>query len=79
MVVNVRGPRRVRKQMGRYRCFLNSREVTNRTFYADGRRGVVRMYLLSYDGEPYVDSATGDVAWEERRGRVALRRRRDRA
>lgn len=63
---------RDRKAMGRYRVFLNGRDVTDRTFFVDSRRGVVRMFLHR-DGMPYVTDKQ-ERATEERRGHVRLRR-----
>jgi hypothetical protein len=39
------------------RVWLNGVEVTHRCFYADGRRGVVRLYKLNADGQKYVEHA----------------------
>lgn len=53
--------------------WLDGVEVTKRCFYADPRRGVVRLYLLDADGHKYIDRAAGGAAKEERRGRVEVR------
>lgn len=42
--------RRQKSAMRRWRCFLNGKDVTNRAFYADDRRGIVRMYFCHDDG-----------------------------
>lgn len=67
--------RRDSKAMGRYRVLLNGEDVADRAFFVDSRRGVVRMFLHR-DGEPYLNDA-GDLAVEERRGHVRLRRRKE--
>ncbi len=61
------------------RVFLDGVEVTSRCFYADGRRGVVRLYKLNADGKKYrapiIDAPHWDVPWrvatEELRGKVS--------
>jgi hypothetical protein len=54
------------------RAFLNDRDVTNRTFYVDTRRGIIRMFLHNAEGRAYIDPVTGEPAWEERRGHVRV-------
>jgi hypothetical protein len=66
------GQRDMRKAQ-RYRCFLNGEDVTNRTFYSDSRRGVVRMFSRNEHGKLYAED--GEVATEERQSRVRLVRR----
>ncbi len=70
MVLNVHR-RRDRARCRRARVLLNGEEVTNRCFYADGRRGVVRLYQHE-NGRPFLDwKAKGTrLATEERRGHV---------
>lgn len=78
-VYGLHRPRRTRINANRYRVFLNGHEVTDRTFYVDSRRGVVRMYLHGSDGRPYTVPVGGGrfvAASTERRGRVRLVRRR---
>lgn len=67
--------RRDRQRCSRARVWLDGIEVTHRCFYADRRRGVVRLYRLNGDGRKYVEFAAGGprVATEERRGRVVVR------
>jgi hypothetical protein len=73
--------RRDRKRCLVTRVWLNGVEVTNRCFYADGRRGVVRLYKLNPEGKKYVENAQflhwnvpkhlrPRVATEEVRGKV---------
>jgi len=61
-------------------------EVTNRCFYADGRRGVVRLYRLNAEGRKYVEHGEfrhwnvppqlrPRIATEELRGHVEWGRR----
>ena len=52
----------------RTRVWLNGVDVTTRCFYADGRRGVVRLYRLNAEGRKFIEN--GRVATEERRGQV---------
>lgn len=61
--------RRDLKRARRTRVWLDGVEVTARCFYADGRRGVVRLYAITPDGRFQVDPA-GKVVTEERRGKV---------
>jgi len=64
--------RRDRANCRRARVWLNGVEVTDRCFYADGRRGVVRLYRLNAEGQKFVEAAPSGprVATEERRGHV---------
>ncbi len=65
---------RRRKRLRHVRCFLNGEDVTSRSFYADTRRGVVRLYKLNAEGKRYIDP-TGwprRVAVEERHGVVRI-------
>jgi hypothetical protein len=74
--------RRDLKRARTTRVWLNGVDVSDRCFYADGRRGVVRLYRLNAQGqkflEPILDAPHWDVpkrvAKEERRGRVQWRR-----
>lgn len=52
------------------RCWINGEEVTKRCFYADPRRGVVRLYVLDANGKPQINRQRDGVMTEERRGRV---------
>lgn len=61
--------RRDRRRCHRVRVLLNGRDVTPRCFYADGRRGVARLYILDAGGKKYV-AADGVIAQEEIHGRV---------
>lgn len=65
--------RRNDKQIGRWRVFLNGRDVSDLTFYTDARRGVVRMYAKNAEGLWLFDG--DDIKTTEKRGRVKLRRR----
>lgn len=58
----------------RYRCWFNGRDVTNECFYVDSRRGLVRLMLRNDEGRFYL-TERGEIATEERRGTVKLRRR----
>lgn len=87
MVINVH--KRNVKNVGRYEAFLNGENVTDRTFYADTRRGVVRMYAKADDcdieggivtsvrtrkRERVLTLAVDEVVTIEARGHVRLRR-----
>ena len=61
--------RRQAARCRRSRIWLNGTEVTTRCFYADMRRGVVRLYSLNAEGKKY-RGRDNSVATEERRGRV---------
>ena len=63
---------RDKKAMMRYRAFLNGEDVTDRTFYVDSRRGIVRMHINDADGHALLAESGDEVAWEERRGHVRL-------
>jgi hypothetical protein len=60
------------------RVWLDGVEVTNRCFYADGRRGVVRLYRLNAEGRKFIQPILNAPHWavprrvatEERRGHV---------
>jgi hypothetical protein len=63
------------------RVWLNGVDMTSRCFYADGRRGVVRLYRVNAEGHKYIEHAHFQrwavpshlrprVATEERRGHV---------
>ena len=67
------------KAVCNYTIRLDGVDVTNETFYVDGRRGIVRMYALNQDGHKHYDAAIDDVVTVERRGHVQLRRRKDAA
>lgn len=74
MVRNVNASsRRVRRKSRNCRAWLNGREVTNRCFYADSRRGIVRLFLHDSGGHCYVDPATMKPAQIERRGHVRIK------
>jgi hypothetical protein len=65
-----RGDRKIARRL---RVFFNGVDVTSRCFYADGRRGVVRLYKLNPFGQKYADHARGGtrrIATEELRGKV---------
>lgn len=72
MVRNVRttSKSKRRKAMG-CRAWLNGREVTNDCFYADSRRGVVRMFVRREDG--YLAIKDGALERVERHGHVVIR------
>jgi hypothetical protein len=70
-----------RRDLKRTRCtrvLLDGVDVTNRCFYADGRRGVVRMYKLNLSGQKYLEPIINAPHWdvprriatEEKRGHV---------
>jgi hypothetical protein len=71
MVINVHRRKDARRART-YRCFLNGRDITNDCFYADPRRGIVRVYLRNAEGRAYLTE--GMVAKAELRGRVHLRK-----
>lgn len=58
------------------RVWLNGVDVSSRCFYADGRRGVVRLYVLGDDGRPQLDETRKRLLVEERRGHVRWGRKR---
>jgi hypothetical protein len=68
MVLNAR-KRRDRKRARTVRVWLDGIDVTKRCFYADGRRGVVRLYR-ERNGKLYIDESGVSLATEERRGHV---------
>lgn len=70
MVLNVHR-RRDRARCRKARVWLNGQEVTHRCFYADGRRGVVRLYQYE-NGRPFVDWRTRgtSLSTEELKGHV---------
>jgi hypothetical protein len=56
--------RRNRKILNRgLRVWFNGVEVTRRCFYADGRRGVVRLYKLNANGQKYREPIANYVPW----------------
>ncbi len=71
MVLNVRRMRD-RRRCRNAKVWLNGRDVTHQCFYADGRRGVVRLYSLNADGKKFVTRPYGETATEEQRGRVVI-------
>lgn len=76
-VYNVRARNRKSARRSMHcRAWLNGIEVTERCFYADPRRGVVRLFLLDVDAKKYVNRATGEVAWAEFSGQVVVIRKR---
>lgn len=70
MTLNVRR-RRDRKRCRHTRVWLDGVEVTNRCYYADGRRGVVRLFKHDAAGRVYLDlDMPARIATEELRGHV---------
>lgn len=77
MTLNVHR-RRDRRKCYRTRVWFNGVDVTNRCFYADGRRGVVRLYRLNAEGRKFVEPIINAPHWnvpmrvatEELRGHV---------
>lgn len=39
----------------RYRCFLNGKDVTNRTFYVDTRRKIIGMNIHNEKGQAFLN------------------------
>jgi hypothetical protein len=83
MVYNVHRMPYPSKRFNRYvrdiRVFLNGQDVSRRCFYADPRRGVVRLYWINRDSSGAViayvlDTAGKKLATQEVRGRVVVRR-----
>jgi hypothetical protein len=72
MTLNVHR-RRDQKRCFRTRVWLNGVEVSSRCFYADGRRGVVRLYRHNAEGHKYIED--DHAATEERRGHVYFGRK----
>jgi hypothetical protein len=58
----------------RYRVWWNGREVSENCFYADPRRGVVRLFSRLDDGMFRLNANGDGVITEERRGRVVVRK-----
>lgn len=76
MVLNAWRPRQ-RKRCQQTRVLLDGSDVTARCFYADGRRGLVRLYVHDDSGKPAVtDWDKGTLAAEVKRGRVRFIQRR---
>lgn len=76
MVLNIRRHKN-QKRCRSTRVWLNSTDVTNRCIYADGRRGVVRLFKLDLRGRYFLEPTDWfkrkiepHVAIEERRGCV---------
>jgi hypothetical protein len=67
--------RRDRRRTTNARVWLDGVEVTDRCFYADGRRGIVRLYALDAHGRKHTDATGESLATEERRGHVRWGRR----
>lgn len=74
MIATVKGSRRKAKKAMHLRAFLNGQDISKRCFYADSRRGIARVYLLTDGGRPYVVDPRGRVATATWRGRVRLER-----
>jgi hypothetical protein len=68
-----RSSRTRRQRIASTRVWLNGQEVTARCFYADPRRGLVRLFLHNAEGRPFLNRETMEAAKEERRGRVKVR------
>lgn len=66
--------RRKRKKAFHSRAWLNGVEVTRDCFYADDRRGVVRVFRRNADGCLYVAPHGDGAAWLELHGRVRIGR-----
>ena len=73
MTLNTRR-RRDREKCRRARVWLDGVDVSEWCYYADGRRGVVRLYRQNATGHKYI--ANDGIATEERRGRVRWGRKR---
>lgn len=69
MVLDTR-KRRDRKRCRRARVWLDGVEVTSRCFYADGRRGVVRLFKHDANGHVVVNDTMDGIATEELHGHV---------
>ena len=69
MTLNVHRRRDLKRAL-RTRVWLDGVDVTNRCFYADGRRGVVRLYRHNTQGKKFIDPIMNGVATEEKRGHV---------
>ena len=67
--------RRTYKKALHSRAWLNGVDVSRRCFYADDRRGIVRLYDLDAAGHYY--RRGGSVAKIERHGKVRIERVRD--
>ena len=73
--------RRNRERCRHARVWLDGQDVTDRCFYADGRRGVVRLYRLNAEGKKYAEPIMAAPHWavprqlatEQRRGHVRIR------
>jgi hypothetical protein len=60
------------KRSRNVRCFLNGVDVTNRCFYYDGRRRIVRLFEHDANGKVYLNEFRDGVVWREYRGHVKL-------
>lgn len=67
--------RRDRKRTKRLRAWLNGTDVTKECYFADTRKGIVRVYLRDSEGFFYFVPEKRDVARAELRGVVRLTRR----
>lgn len=86
MIRDVRSSnRRKQRKAIRSRAWLNGEEVTSRCFFADDRRGIVKLYRLNAEGRFYVERPYFEhwnvpphlrpcVATEELHGRVRIGR-----
>ena len=71
MIRRTHGSRRDAAKARKTRVTLNGTDVTNLCYFADDRRGIVRMYRLDANGKKFV---AGDrVATEQRLGSVRMR------
>lgn len=69
-----KGNWRTQRRCRRTRVFLDEVDVTSRTFALDTREGWVRCYAASPNGTGFFVGRDGDVAWEQRHGRVRVER-----
>jgi hypothetical protein len=73
VIRNIHASNRRDRKKARCRVFVNGDEVTARSYYADDRLGIVRLYRVNESGQFYLNERR-EVAREERRGQVRLER-----
>ena len=72
MIIDIHNAADRRKYGGKIRAWLDGEDVTDRCFYFDTRRGIVRLYQRDAKGHLFAVNLDGKprVATEERTSRV---------
>jgi hypothetical protein len=65
--------RKASSRLRRTRVWLDGKEVTSLCFYADPRRGVVRVFVKDEQGQLKKDMERGELARQELRGLVRVK------